>query len=122
MTDDIGLKTYFIGLQELIEEEANAKFDSFDPLWYSRQVVAPRQVVAGMNYNVVYQTGPDTKLGVKIFSNLHGVSTINSVYQYGEEGLGEEPAETPTVDWVTAICSFLPGGLVTLFDPVLRGM
>ena len=73
----------FKNYQGLIENEANAKFDRFVPIKYSQQVVA------GMNYKIVYDIGEGRTIFVSVYQPLpytNDPAVINTFeYQMIEE-------------------------------------
>ena len=73
----------FKNYQSIIENEANAKFDKFEPIRYSQQVVA------GMNYKIVYDIGEGRTIYVSVYQPLpytNDPAVINSFeYQMIEE-------------------------------------
>ena len=71
--------TYFVGLKADVETPAERTLDTFVPLKFTSQVVA------GMNYTIVYDIGGDDLIEVKAFKNLSNVTTINSVKFYETE-------------------------------------
>ena len=81
----------FLGVQDEIESQMNADFDYFEPVWFKQQVVA------GMNYEVIYDLGSsDGFLQVFMYQGFDGTITVNEV-EYIEGNHAAEGAKKGVV-------------------------
>ena len=100
----------FKNYQSLIENEANAKFDKFEPIRYSQQVVA------GMNYKIVYDIGEGRTIYVSVYQPLpytNDPAVINTFeYQMIEETTDVKKDEE---EKTTSLYSMLASTLLSQF-------
>ena len=72
--NDTYTEELFKDIQDQVEWEMNADFDYFQPIYYKQQVVA------GYNYEVIYDIGYDEYLYVSYYQDLDGYIEIYEVY------------------------------------------